>query len=222
MRFKKITEIGKSIAPLIDHTLLKPDASRQQMIALCREAINYGFATVCVNPFMVRLAAKELKESSVKVCSVIGFPLGASTTEAKAFEADNAVSNGARELDMVISVTALKDHNYKYVSNDIKAVIKAGHGNLVKVILETCLLTDKEKITASRLVMEAGADFVKTSTGFSKGGATVKDIKLIRQTVGDGIGIKASGGIHTTADALKMIDAGAGRIGASAGIAIVT
>jgi len=218
----QMTEKGAEIALLIDHTLLRPDATRREVVALCSEARNFGFAAVCVNPSFVRVAAHELSNSPVKVGTVIGFPLGASTTETKAFEAKDAILNGAQELDMVLAIAELKDHNNEYVLNDIKAVVKAGEERVIKVILETCLLTDEEKVTACKLVVKAGAHFVKTSTGLAEGGATVEDIRLMRRTVGPEFGVKASGGIRSLDDALKMIDAGATRIGTSCGVAIVT
>lgn len=219
---RQMTIKGAEIAPLIDHTLLKPDATREDVITLCSEARHFRFAAVCVNPFFVRLATHELSESPVKTSTTIGFPLGASTTETKAFEAKDAIRNGAQEIDMVLSITALKEHNNEYVLNDIRAVVKAAEGRIVKVILETCLLTDEEKVVACKLAVKAGAHFVKTSTGFAGGGATVEDIRLMRQTVGDKFGVKASGGIRSLDDALKMISAGATRIGASSSVAIVT
>ena len=203
------------IAKMIDHTILKAEATESEIIKLCKEAIHYNFASVCVNPSMVPVAAKELKGTHVKVCTVIGFPLGATTTEVKAFE------TGATEVDMVINVGKLKERNLEYVKNDIKAVVEAAKGKaLTKVIIETCLLTEEEKIIACRLSKEAGSDFVKTSTGFSTGGATVEDIKLMRETVGPEMGVKASGGVRSKKDALAMIENGATRIGASASISI--
>lgn len=211
----------EEIAKMIDHTLLKPEATVEQIKTLCEEARQYGFASVCVNPVHVALAYELLKDSQVKVCTVIGFPLGANTTAVKAFEASEAIKEGAEEVDMVINVGKLKDKNLEYVKNDIKAVVDAAKGKaLTKVILETCLLTDDEKVTACKLAKEAGADFVKTSTGFNKGGATAEDIKLMRETVGTEMGVKASGGVRSSADAIQMINAGASRIGASASIAI--
>lgn len=212
----------KSIATYIDHTLLKPEATKHQIEVLCKEAKEYVFASVCVNPTWVSLAAQLLKDSEVKVCTVIGFPLGATTTETKAFETTNAIANGATEVDMVINIGALKDGNDEYVEKDIRAVVEAAKGKaLTKVIIETSLLTDDEKVRACELSVKAGADFVKTSTGFSTGGATVEDIALMRKTVGPEIGVKASGGVRTAEDAKKMVEAGATRIGASAGIQIV-
>lgn len=209
------------IAKMIDHTILKAEATESEIIKLCKEAIHYNFASVCVNPSMVPVAAKELKGTHVKVCTVIGFPLGATTTEVKAFETKDVIEKGATEVDMVINVGKLKERNLEYVKNDIKAVVEAAKGKaLTKVIIETCLLTEEEKIIACKLSKEVGADFVKTSTGFSTGGATVEDIKLMRETVGPEMGVKASGGVRSKKDALAMIENGATRIGASASIAI--
>lgn len=212
----------KNLAKLIDHTLLKADATKEQILELVQEAKEYTFASVCVNPTWVKLAAVELKDTPVKVCTVIGFPLGATTPEVKAFEAKNAIENGATEVDMVINIGALKDKNYALVEEDIKAVVNAASGKaLTKVIIETSLLTNEEKIKACELAVSAGADFVKTSTGFSTGGATVEDVALMRKTVGPDIGVKASGGVRSLADTEAMIDAGATRIGASSGKEIV-
>lgn len=212
---------NKELANIIDHTLLKADATQAEIIKLCAEAKEFNFASVCVNPSMVKLASEELKDSDVDVCTVIGFPLGATTLEVKAFEVKNAIENGATEVDMVINIGKLKDRDLEYVKNDIKAVVEAAKGKaLTKVIIETCLLTEEEKIIACKLSKEAGADFVKTSTGFSTGGATVEDIKLMRETVGPEMGVKASGGVRSKKDALAMIENGATRIGASASIAI--
>lgn len=209
------------IAKMIDHTILKAEATESEIIKLCKEAIHYNFASVCVNPSMVPVAAKELKGTHVKVCTVIGFPLGATTTEVKAFETKDVIEKGATEVDMVINVGKLKERNLEYVKNDIKAVVEAAKGKaFTKVIIETCLLTEEEKIIACRLSKEAGSDFVKTSTGFSTGGATVEDIKLMRETVGPEMGVKASGGVRSKKDALAMIENGATRIGASASISI--
>ena len=209
------------IAKMIDHTILKAEATESEIIKLCKEAIHYDFASVCVNPSMVPVAAKELKGTHVKVCTVIGFPLGATTTEVKVFETNDVIEKGATEVDMVINVGKLKERNLEYVKNDIKAVVEAAKGKaLTKVIIETCLLTEEEKIIACKLSKEAGSDFVKTSTGFSTGGATVEDIKLMRETVGPEMGVKASGGVRSKKDALAMIENGATRIGASASISI--
>jgi len=210
------------IAKYIDHTLLKADATKNQIESLCNEAKQYGFFSVCVNPTWVSLAANMLEGSDVKVCTVIGFPLGATTLETKAFETVNAIHNGAKEVDMVINIGALKNGDLDAVKKDIEAVVNAAKGQaLVKVIIETCLLTDDEKKTACRLAAEAGADYVKTSTGFSTGGATASDIQLMRETVGPEIGVKASGGVRSALDAKAMIDAGATRIGTSSGVNIV-
>ena len=211
-----------ALAKYIDHTLLKPDATEAQIEQLCAEAREYGFASVCVNSCYASLAARLLAGSDVAVCCVIGFPLGAATTAAKAFEAADAAQNGATEIDMVINVGAAKDGRWDDVVADIAGVVAAIKGKaLLKVIIETCLLTDGEKIRACRAAVRAGADFVKTSTGFSKAGATAADVALMRKTVGPEIGVKAAGGIRTCADAMAMIEAGASRIGASAGIAIL-
>ncbi|MBN2899295.1 MAG: deoxyribose-phosphate aldolase [Clostridia bacterium] len=212
-----------SIAKFIDHTILKPETSRDAVIQVCDEAKEYGFFSVCVNPYYVALVSDQLKESDVKVTSVIGFPLGASISEVKAFEATKSIEDGADEIDMVINIAALKNKEFDYVLSDIKAVVAACKGKaLLKVIIETCLLTEEEKIKACELSVEAGADYVKTSTGFSTGGATPEDIALMRKVVGPEIGVKASGGVRSTADAEAVIEAGATRIGASASIAIVT
>lgn len=210
-----------SIAKYIDHTLLAPDAAKSAIEKLCKEASEYKFASVCVNSCWVSLATDLLKDSSVKVCTVVGFPLGAMDTVSKAYEAAKAVENGADEVDMVINIGYLKSGMLDAVLEDIVAVRKATEGKLLKVIIETCLLTDDEKRTACELSEKAGADFVKTSTGFSKGGATLHDVELMKSVVGDRLGVKASGGVRDYATAKAMIDAGATRIGASAGIAIV-
>lgn len=205
----------------IDHTLLKPDASQEQIATLIEEAKKYDFASVCVNPTWVNFAAQALKATDVKVCTVIGFPLGANTPELKAFETSDAIQNGANEVDMVINIGALKSRNFDLVERDIRAVVEAAKGTLVKVIIETCLLTDDEKVKACQIAQKAGADFVKTSTGFSTGGATVADVALMRKTVGPDMGVKASGGARSYEDALAFIKAGATRIGASSGVAIM-
>ena len=205
----------------IDHTLLKPDASQEQIETLIEEAKKYDFASVCVNPTWVSFAAQSLKGTDVKVCTVIGFPLGANTPELKAFETSDAIRNGANEIDMVINIGALKSQNFDLVEKDIRAVVEAAKGTLVKVIIETCLLTDDEKVKACQIAQKAGADFVKTSTGFSTGGATVEDVALMRKTVGPDMGVKASGGARSYEDALAFIEAGATRIGASSGVAIM-
>ena len=214
---------NKSIARKIDHTLLKPDATIDDITDLCDVAKKYHFASVCVNPGYVSLCSDLLKGSDVKVCTVIGFPLGATTTEAKRFEAEQAIKNGAEEIDMVINVGQLKQGNYDYVFNDVNQVVLAAkkNNNICKVILETALLTDEEKIKACIICKHAGADFVKTSTGFSKGGATVGDIALMKYVVGSSVGVKASGGIRSREDANAMIASGADRIGASASVKIV-
>jgi deoxyribose-phosphate aldolase len=213
----------RELARLIDHTLLKPEASAPQIEQLCMEAKEYSFCSVCINPFWVPTAIKWLTGPGVKVCTVIGFPLGAISAAAKAEEAREAAASGAVELDMVLNIGALKSGDERTVRADIASVVAAaGSQAIVKVILETGLLTEVEKIRACIMAKEAGAAFVKTSTGFGPGGATVEDIELMRQTVGPNMGVKASGGIRDYATARKMIDAGASRIGASAGIAIVT
>ncbi|WP_449620608.1 deoxyribose-phosphate aldolase [Robertmurraya sp. Marseille-Q9965] len=214
--------MATNIAKYIDHTLLKADAKKDQIETLCQEAKEYNFASVCVNPTWVGLASEMLKGTGVDVCTVIGFPLGANTPETKAFETKNAIENGATEVDMVINIGALKSGNIELVEKDIRAVVEAAKGKaLTKVIIETSLLTEDEKVTACELSVKAGADFVKTSTGFSTGGATVEDIRLMRNVVGPEIGVKASGGVRNAEDANNMIEAGATRIGASSGIAIV-
>ncbi|PZG32736.1 deoxyribose-phosphate aldolase [Listeria ivanovii] len=212
-----------NMAKMIDHTALKPDTTKEQILTLTKEAKEFGFASVCVNPTWVKLAAEQLAGAESVVCTVIGFPLGANTPEVKAFEVNDAIKNGAKEVDMVINIAALKDKNDELVERDIRAVVEAAKGYaLVKVIIETCLLTDEEKVRACEIAVKAGTDFVKTSTGFSTGGATTEDIALMRKTVGPNIGVKASGGIRTKEDVRKMIEAGATRIGASAGVAIVS
>ncbi|MFF5993740.1 deoxyribose-phosphate aldolase [Lysinibacillus sp. KU-BSD001] len=211
----------QNYAAMIDHTLLKADATRDQIEKLCAEAKKYVFASVCVNPTWVKYSAELLAGTDVKVCTVIGFPLGASTPATKAFETKDAIANGADEIDMVINIGALKNGEYDAVRDDIQAVVDAANGTLVKVIIETCLLTDEEKVKACELSVEAGADFVKTSTGFSTGGATAEDIALMRKTVGPDLGVKASGGVRNLEDMKTMIDNGATRIGASSGVAIM-
>ncbi|WP_017755836.1 deoxyribose-phosphate aldolase [Calidifontibacillus oryziterrae] len=211
-----------NIANMIDHTALKADTRKDQIEKLCEEAKQYGFYSVCVNPYWVETAANLLKGSDVKVCTVIGFPLGATTSETKAFETTDAISKGATEVDMVINIGALKDKKDEVVENDIRAVVDSARGKaLVKVIIETSLLTNEEKVRACQLAVKAGANYVKTSTGFSTGGATAFDIQLMRETVGPTIGVKASGGVRDRQTALTLIEAGATRIGASSGIAIV-
>ncbi len=210
------------LARYIDHTLLKPDAKEGDIIKLCKEALEYKFASVCVNASHVKLAYSFLQGTEVRVCTVVGFPLGATTKETKAFEASQAIENGAAEIDMVINIGALKSGKLDAVKEDIREVAGVCKDKaLLKVLIETCLLTDEEKVTACLLSMEAGADFVKTSTGFSVGGATAEDIKLMRRTIGPDMGVKASGGIRNLESALKMIEAGASRIGASASVSIV-
>lgn len=211
----------KTIAAMIDHTLLKPEATPAQIEKLCAEAAEYHFASVCVNPVYIPLAARLLKRTGVKVCCVVGFPLGAIAPEQKAAEAASCAAMGAEELDMVIHVGAAKAGDWALVQRDIEGVVKAAAGHTVKVIIETCLLTDEEKVKACEAAKAAGAHFVKTSTGFSTGGATTHDIALMRKTVGPEMGVKASGGIRDYETAMAMIEAGANRIGASAGIAIV-
>lgn len=212
----------QDLAKMIDHTLLKTDTTLVMINKLCEEAKNYNFISVCVNPYWVSIAAKNLIGTNVKVCTVIGFPLGASTKEVKTFEAKKAIEDGASEIDMVINIGALKSHQYNIVEEDIEAIVEVANGlALVKVIIETCLLTEDEKILACRLIKKSGADFVKTSTGFNKGGATYEDVKLMRNTVGPDMGVKASGGIRDYEGAMKMIGAGANRIGTSSGIEIV-
>ncbi|RDZ17752.1 deoxyribose-phosphate aldolase [Priestia megaterium] len=214
--------MSQNITGIIDHTLLKADATEEQITVLAQEAKEYSFASVCVNPTWVKKAAELLKDApEVKVCTVIGFPLGATTSAVKAFETTNAIENGADEVDMVINIGALKDKNYDLVQSEIQAVVDAAKGKaLVKVIIETALLTDEEKAKVSELAVKAGADFVKTSTGFSTGGATVEDVALMRKTVGPDVGVKASGGVRGLEDAKAMIEAGATRIGASSGVSI--
>jgi deoxyribose-phosphate aldolase len=213
----------KELAFLIDHTLLKPEATDSDVIKVCDEAKKYSFASVCINPSFVRLCKKELENSTVKVCTVIGFPLGSNSTEVKKFEAVQALQNGAQEIDMVINVGKLKQKDYQYVYEDIKAVTEAAQqfNCLSKVIIETALLTDEEKVKACLIAKEAEAGFVKTSTGFSKSGATASDVALMRFVVGREIGVKASGGIRTIEDAQRMVESGANRIGASASVQII-
>ena len=204
-----------------DHTLLKPDATSDGIVKLCQEAKQFHFASVCVNPDFVELAAKELKGTDVAVCTVIGFPLGANVPSIKADEARRAIEDGAKEVDMVINISKAKEGNFDYIATEIAVVKQACGPILLKVILETCLLSDEEIIECCKAAINAGADYVKTSTGFSKGGATVHAVALMRQTVGDKLGVKASGGIHTKEETLAMINAGASRIGASASVAII-
>ncbi|MBO4384683.1 MAG: deoxyribose-phosphate aldolase [Clostridia bacterium] len=214
----------KNIEKYIDHTLLKPDATTGAVKKICAEAREHGFMSVCVNSCHVKLVSEELEGSGVKTCCVVGFPLGAMAAEAKAFEAEYCVENGADEVDMVINIGAAKEGDWDKVESDIRAVTEAAHkgGALIKVIIETCLLTDDEKVKACEAAMRAGADYVKTSTGFSTGGATADDVKLMRSVVGDRLGVKASGGIRTPEDAEIMIAAGASRLGTSNGIKLLS
>ncbi|MFJ7697511.1 deoxyribose-phosphate aldolase [Lysinibacillus fusiformis] len=212
----------QNYARMIDHTLLKAEATKEQIEKLCAEAKQFNFASVCVNPTWVKQSSELLQGSDVLVCTVIGFPLGANTPAVKAFEVKDAIANGANEVDMVINIGALKDKNYDLVQADIAAVVEAAKGSaLVKVIIESCLLTDEEKVKACELAVAAGADYVKTSTGFSTGGATAADIALMRKTVGPDLGVKASGGVRSLEDMKSMVEAGATRIGASSGVAIM-
>ena len=218
----KATYSSQELAGFIDHTLLKPDATREQIARLCEEAKEYGFASVCVNPANASLASSLLEGTPVKVCTVIGFPLGANTSVTKAMETRDAIVNGASEVDMVINIGALKSGDHNQVMTDIEAVVDAARGKaLVKAILETALLTDEEKVKGCLLAKLAGADFVKTSTGFGPGGATVEDIRLMRKAVGPDMGVKASGGIRDYEAMRRMVEAGANRIGASAGVKIM-
>lgn len=205
----------------IDHTNLKQDASINDIKTLCEEAIKFDFMSVCINPCFVKYAHDVLLDSEVKVCTVIGFPLGANATKTKVYETKQALKDGADEIDMVLNVSALKDKKYDYVKNEISKIKKVCKNKILKVILETCLLTDEEIVKACELSLEAKADFVKTSTGFSKGGATVEAVALMRKTVGDKCGVKASGGVKTFEDMQKMIDAGASRIGTSSGVKLL-
>ncbi len=217
-------QIDTELARMIDHTLLKPEATIEEVTKLCLEAKTYNFASVCINPGYVSLAFSLLKDTRVKVCTVIGFPLGANSTQTKRFEAEQAIQNGAMEVDMVVNVGMLKSKQYEYIFNDIQQIVLASKNLRVvtKVILETALLTDEEKVIACLISKHAGADFVKTSTGFSKGGATVGDIALMKYVVGSAVGVKASGGIRTKEDAEAMVASGASRIGASASVKIVS
>lgn len=217
-----MTITAERLNTVIDHTILRPDARREEVLRFCEEAIRHAFCSVCVNPVWVPVVAKALAGNGIRTCSVIGFPLGALPSPVKANEAAWVVAAGANEVDMVIDIGALKDGDHRTVEDDIAAVKKACGASLLKVIIETCLLTDAEKVTACRLAAAAGADYVKTSTGFSTGGATVTDVALMRATVGDALGVKASGGVRTREDALKMVAAGASRIGASASIKIIS
>lgn len=217
------SEAAREVARHIDHTLLKPDATRDEILKVCEEGVRYGFASVCINPIWVREAACALRGSGVKVCTVIGFPLGANSPDTKAYEARRSIFDGASELDMVINVGALKSGDNDLVSRDIRGVVEVAHesGYICKVIIETALLTDDEKVSACLIAKDAGADFVKTSTGFAKGGATVADVALMRRVVGGQMGVKASGGVKDLKQAQEMIHAGATRIGASVGVKII-
>ncbi|AKL92427.1 deoxyribose-phosphate aldolase [Staphylococcus capitis subsp. urealyticus] len=210
-----------NVAKYIDHTLLKPDSTREQIDKILEEAKKYQFKSVCINPTHVSYASQQLLDTDVLVCTVIGFPLGATTTDVKVFETENAIKNGASEIDMVINIGALKDQRYDEVQKDIEGVIAAANGKTVKVIIETVLLTDEEKVKACELAEKAGATFVKTSTGFAGGGATPEDVKLMKDTVGNRLEVKASGGVRSLEDFEKMIEAGATRIGANAGVQII-
>jgi len=222
IRTRRLFTMDKlTLAKHIDHTLLKPEGTEAELIKLCEEAKEYKFFSVCVNPCNIEKAKELLKDSDTKICTVVGFPLGQMTTEAKSFETKEAVFLGAEEVDMVINIGKLKDKDYDYVLEDIRAVVLAAGGVLTKVIIESCLLTDEEKVKACELAKAAGADYVKTSTGFSKSGATKEDIALMRKTVGPEMGVKASGGIRTLEDALAMIENGASRLGLSASVSIV-
>ena len=212
----------QKIAGMIDHTVLKAMTTQEEVIKVCNEAKENGFFSVCINPTHIEFVKKQLEGSNVKVCTVIGFPLGANTPEVKAFETKDAIAKGADEVDMVINIGALKDKNYELVERDIKAVVDAADKKaLVKVIIETCYLTDEEKKIACELAVKGGTDYVKTSTGFGTGGSTPADIKLMRQTVGENIGVKASGGVRNEKDAVAVIESGASRIGASSSVAII-
>jgi len=217
------SEAAREVARYIDHTLLKPDANRDDILKICEEGVRYGFASVCINPIWVREAACALRGSGVKVCTVIGFPLGANAPDTKSYEARRSIFDGASELDMVINIGALKSGDHDLVARDIRGVVDVAHevGYICKVIIETALLTDDEKVSACLIAKEAGADFVKTSTGFSGGGATAADVALMRRAVGGQMGVKASGGVRDLKQAQEMIQAGATRIGASVGVKII-
>jgi deoxyribose-phosphate aldolase len=217
------SEAAREVARYIDHTLLKPDATRDEILKVCEEGVRYGFASVCINPIWVRESACALRGSGVKVCTVIGFPLGANAPDTKSYEARRAIFDGASELDMVINIGALKSGDHDLVSRDIRGIVEVAHevGFICKVIIETALLTDDEKVSACLIAKEAGADFVKTSTGFSTGGATAADVALMRRAVGGQMGVKASGGVRDLKQAQEMIRAGATRIGASVGVKII-
>ncbi|GAB6098642.1 deoxyribose-phosphate aldolase [Halanaerocella petrolearia] len=214
--------MDNKLAEFIDHTILGADTTAEDVKEKCREALEYNFASVCINPSYVPVAKEELQESEAKVCTVIGFPLGSTTSQIKALEAKEAVDNGAQEIDMVINIGALKSGDWDLVKEDIVAVVEATGQALTKVIIETCYLTDQEKKKACQIAQEAGADFVKTSTGFGTNGATISDVKLMREVVGDDLGVKASGGIRDKETAIRMIEAGATRIGASSGVKIIS
>ena len=218
---RKEGEKKMQLSKYIDHTLLKPDATLDAIKKLCDEAKEYNFKAVCVNTSYIEYCRKQLEGSDVLVCCVVGFPLGATSTEAKVFETKNAIELGAQEVDMVINIGKLKDKDYKYVTDEIKQIKQACDGKTLKVIIETCLLTDEEKVEACKCVVEAKADFVKTSTGFSTGGATFEDVKLMKQTVGDKCFVKAAGGVKSKEDFLKMIELGADRIGTSSGTKLI-
>lgn len=209
------------LSKYIDHTLLKADASKEKLTTLCNEAKTYDFKTVCVNPCNIAFCKEMLKGSDVEVCTVIGFPLGQMTPTAKAFEAKNAIETGADEVDMVLNIARLKDNDLKYVTDEIRMVKEACGSTCLKVIIETCLLTDEEKVNACHCILDAGADFVKTSTGFSTSGATFEDVKLLKETVGDRCLVKAAGGVRSHEDFLKMIELGADRIGTSSGVKLI-
>lgn len=214
--------MNKDLASIIDHTILGADTAKEDVKEKCQEAREYDFASVCVNPSFVNLVKQELEGAQAKVCTVIGFPLGATTTESKVFATKEAIENGADEIDMVINLGALKSGDWDLVEEDIRQVVLASREKIVKVILETCYLTAEEKEKACQIVKSAGADFVKTSTGFGTGGATIEDVKLMKRVVGDDLGVKASGGIGSATDAQNMIAAGASRIGASSGVKIIS
>ncbi|NIZ47123.1 deoxyribose-phosphate aldolase [Entomospira nematocerorum] len=211
----------QSIAKMIDHTLLKADATSEQIITLCQEAMQYSFASVCINPHWIPLAKETITHDDVKVCTVIGFPLGANSIKTKVFETQDAIKMGAEEIDVVVNISKVKEHDFAYVEEEINQVVQASTGHIVKVILETCLLSEEEIIAACKACIRAGASFVKTSTGFSSRGATVEDVLLMKKTVGDHCEVKASGGVRTMSDMMKMIKAGASRIGTSAGVSLM-
>ncbi|NIZ40373.1 deoxyribose-phosphate aldolase [Entomospira entomophila] len=211
----------QSIAKMIDHTLLKPDATSDQIMKLCQEAMQYNFASVCINPHWIPLAKETITQDDVKICTVVGFPLGANSTKTKVVETQDAIKMGAEEIDMVLNISKVKEGDFIYVEDEIKQVVQASAGHIVKVILETCLLTEEEIITACQSCIQAGAQFVKTSTGFSTRGATVEDVLLMKKTVGDHCEVKAAGGVRTMSDMMKMIKAGASRIGTSAGVSLI-